>query len=106
MRILVVGDSTLAKFNDDYYYPRYGYATMLDNFFDNVQIINNALSGRSSRSYILDPEYKNTIDELKKGDYLIIGFGHNDEKDDDFLRFSDASLDINNEKSFKYSIYN
>ena len=61
MRFLVVGDSTLAKFNDDYYYPRYGYATMLDNFFDNVQIINNALSGRSSRSYILDPEYKNTI---------------------------------------------
>ena len=106
MRILVVGDSTLAKFNDQYYYPRYGYATMLDNFFDNVEIINNALSGRSSRSFILDPEYKKTIDELRSGDYLVIGFGHNDEKDDDFLRFSDASLDINDEKSFKYSIYN
>lgn len=106
MKIVVVGDSTLAKFNDQYYYPRYGYATMLDNFFDNVEIINNALSGRSSRSYILDPEYKKSFEELKKGDYLIIGFGHNDEKDDDFLRFSDASLDINNEKSFKYSIYN
>ncbi len=106
MRIFVVGDSTLAKFNDQYYYPRYGYATMLDKFFNNVEIINNALSGRSSRSYILDPEYKMTFDNLKKGDYLIIGFGHNDEKEDDFLRFSDASLDINNEKSFKYSIYN
>ena len=107
MKIYVVGDSTLAKFNDLYFYPRYGYATMLNHFFkDDVTIINNALSGRSSRSYILDPEYKKTFDELNKGDYLLIGFGHNDEKDDDFLRFSDASLPIDNKLSFKYSIYN
>ena len=107
MKLYVVGDSTLASFEDQYYYPRYGYATKLNDFFNaDVEIINKALSGRSSRSYILDPEYNDVFNNIKKGDYLIIGFGHNDEKDDDFLRFSDASLDINNEKSFKYSIYN
>ena len=107
MKLYVVGDSTLAKFNDAYYYPRYGYATMLDKYFNSdIEIINNALSGRSSKSYILDPEYKATFDNIKKGDYLLIGFGHNDEKDDDFLRFSDARLPLDDEKSFKYSIYN
>lgn len=107
MNLFVVGDSTLAHFNDQYYYPRYGYGTMLYHYFnDEVKIINNALSGRSSRSYILDPEYKDTFDNIKKGDFLIIGFGHNDEKEDDFLRFSDARLPLDNEKSFKYSIYN
>ena len=102
MKLYVVGDSTLAKFNDAYYYPRYGYATMLDKYFNSdIEIINNALSGRSSKSYILDPEYKATFDNIKKGDYLLIGFGHNDEKDDDFLRFSDARLPLDDEKSFK-----
>ena len=106
MKIFVVGDSTLASFNDQYYYPRYGYATMLHHYFnEDVKIINNALSGRSSKSYILDKEYKDTFDNLKKGDYLLIGFGHNDEKEDDFLRFSDARLPLSDERSFKYSIY-
>ncbi len=106
MRLFVVGDSTLAKFNDQYLYPRYGYATMLESYLDGVEVINNALSGRSSKSFVLDPEYKKTFDEIKSGDYLLIGFGHNDEKDDDFLRFSSANLALSNPNSFKYSIYN
>ena len=106
MKLFIVGDSTLASFNDQYYYPRYGYGTMLYQFFnDDIEIINNALSGRSSRSYILEPEYEKTFNEMKKGDYLLIGFGHNDEKEDDFLRFSDARLPLSDPKSFKYSIY-
>ncbi len=107
MKLYVVGDSTLAKFNDQYYYPRYGYACFLNAYFnDDVEIINKALSGRSSKSYLIDPEYKEVFDKLSKGDYLLIGFGHNDEKDDDFLRFSDARLPLDDPKSFKYSIYN
>ena len=32
-KLVVVGDSTLAKFNDrSYLFPRYGYATKLDNY--------------------------------------------------------------------------
>ena len=97
MKLFVVGDSTLAKFNDSYYYPRYGYATMLGDFFD-IEIINYALSGRSSKSYILDPEYKKVYDEIKPGDLLLIGFGHNDEKDDDYIRFTSAKLPLDDPK--------
>ena len=45
------------------------------------------------------------ISSIKAGDYLIIGFGHNDEKSDDGLRFTDASKPTTDSTSFKYSLY-
>ena len=41
----VIGDSTVSSFEDKYYYPRYGYGTMLDKYLnDNVKVVNIALS--------------------------------------------------------------
>lgn len=101
-KLFVVGDSTLAAFQDPYFYPRYGYGTMLNNVFKNVDIINLALSGRSARSFIKETNYKRLIEELSSGDFLWIGFGHNDEKAEDRLRFSDARLPKTNPASFTY----
>ncbi|MCR4944187.1 MAG: hypothetical protein K5986_07010, partial [Clostridium sp.] len=44
--------STVSAFNDTYYYPRYGYGTQLQQYFniDNFKVENLALSGRSSKS--------------------------------------------------------
>ena len=39
----VIGDSTVSSFEDKYYYPRYGYGTMLDKYLnDNVKVVNIA----------------------------------------------------------------
>lgn len=77
----VVGDSTLSSFEDKYYFPRYGYATQLQEYLDGeVAVKNIALSGRSSKSYTTEKEYQTLLSGMKKGDFLIIGFGHNDEK--------------------------
>lgn len=103
-KLYVVGDSTLASFNDvTYYYPRYGYATYLDKYL-NIDVLNYALSGRSSRSYIDDKEYNIVFNSIEKGDYLLIGFSHNDEKKDDNYRYSSATLDINDKLSIQYVI--
>ena len=52
--IYLVGDSTVCSFTDGYYYPRYGYGTQLGNYLDEkATVINLALSGRSSKSFIL-----------------------------------------------------
>ena len=53
--IWIIGDSTVSSFNDDYYYPRYGWGTQMQNFIDinKYEVKNIALSGRSSKSYIL-----------------------------------------------------
>jgi len=104
-KLYVVGDSTVSKFNDvNYFYPRYGYGAVLDYYFD-IEIINLAKSGRSSKSFVFENEYKILFDNLKGGDYVLIGFGHNDEKYDDSFRFTDASLPLDNDNSFKHSLY-
>lgn len=107
IKIYVVGDSTVSSFNDyTYFYPRYGYGTQLEECFCNAKVINLALSGRSSKSFIQEKNYQKLIDEMSNGDYLLIGFGHNDEKYDDETRFTDATKPIDDATSFKYSLYN
>ena len=64
----VIGDSTLSSFNDKYYYPRYGYGTKLAAYLDDaVEVKNIALSGRSSKSYTTEPQYKELTGGMQKG---------------------------------------
>jgi lysophospholipase L1-like esterase len=81
-KLYVVGDSTLSSFNDPYFYPRYGYGTKLQDYLDpsKIEVINLAMSGRSSLSFLSEANYQTLKNSIKKGDYLLIGFGHNDEK--------------------------
>ena len=105
--VYLVGDSTVCSFTDSYYYPRYGYGTQLGGYLaSEAKIENLALSGRSSRSFITEENYKKLSDNIGEGDYLIIGFGHNDEKSDDAQRFTDASKPYTEEGSFGYYLYN
>lgn len=116
--IYVVGDSTVCGFSDPYYLPRYGYGTQLYNYINcNVnQIYNLALSGRSSKSYTYDVAtdssnaynktsesyYEHLCANITSGDYLIIGFGHNDEKAD---IYTNPNGDKDTAGSFQNSLY-
>lgn len=102
----LVGDSTVASFADSYFYPRYGYGTQVGNYLsDKVTVKNLALSGRSSKSFLIEDNYTTLKNNLKEGDILVIGFGHNDEKSDDISRFTDASLPYSDPDSFGYYLY-
>ncbi len=102
----LVGDSTVASFADDYFYPRYGYGTQIENYLsDKVTVQNLALSGRSSKSFLSESNYTTLKNSLKEGDILVIGFGHNDEKSDDAARFTNASLPYTDPASFGYHLY-
>lgn len=110
-KIYLVGDSTVCSFNDNYYLPRYGYGTQLYNYIncDEGQIVNLALSGRSSLSFLSESNYTTLKNSIGEGDYLIIGFGHNDEKSDDSARFTDPQksyTDDSTPASFQYVLYN
>lgn len=106
MTVYLVGDSTVCGFADAYYYPRYGYGTQLENYLDDkATVVNLALSGRSSKSFTAEANYETLKNSIKAGDYLIIGFGHNDEKSEDVSRFTDASLPYTDDNSFGYSLY-
>ena len=101
----VVGDSTLSPFNDKFYYPRYGYGTMLNQYLDNtIEVKNLALSGRSSKSFLSEPEYGQLLGGMREGDYLLIGFGHNDEKMEE-QRHTAGKGGYMDEGSFANSLY-
>lgn len=103
--VFMVGDSTMSEFSDNYYYPRYGYGTQLQNFLSgDVTVSNLALSGRSSKSFVSEKNYSVLKGNIKKGDYLIIGFGHNDEKTDPGL-YTDPTKPASDAVSFKYHLY-
>ena len=56
---------------------------VLQGYFDrHVRISNHAVNGRSSKSFIDEGRWQRVLEELKPGDYVIIQFGHNDEKND------------------------
>lgn len=101
----VVGDSTVSAFDDNYYMPRYGWGCALSYYFnENVKIENLAISGISSKSFRSREQYKTLLSGMKQGDYLIIGFGHNDEKRGD-VTFTSGNGDLNTEGSFANSLY-
>ena len=102
----LVGDSTVAAFNDYYYYPRYGYGTQIGNYLDDTYEVKNlALSGRSTKSFVTDPSgnYQTLIDGMKEGDALIIGFGHNDQKADE--RYTNPNGTWETEGSFANTLW-
>lgn len=103
--IWIVGDSTVSSFKDNYYYPRYGWGTQIENYLDGSFTIQNlALSGRSSKSYTVEPQYKTLLSGMKSGDYLLVGFGHNDEKAE-AERYTNPNGTYLDQGSFANSLY-
>jgi len=73
VKIVLVGDSTTA--------PQGGWGPgFCAVMTKNVTCVDDALNGRSSKSFIDEGAWKKALAE--KGDYYTIQFGHNDEKDD------------------------
>ena len=81
LTIFMIGDSTMANKNITGGNPERGWGMMLPGFFsEEVRIDNHAMNGRSSKSFIDEGRWDKVISQVKKGDYVIIQFGHNDEK--------------------------
>jgi lysophospholipase L1-like esterase len=80
--IFYAGDSTV-KFNKISTYPQTGISqAMLWYLKDSVEMKSFAQNGRSTKSFIDEGRLALIEKEMKKGDFLFIQFGHNDEKDD------------------------
>lgn len=87
--IFLIGDSTMADKPNPDVNPERGWGQMLSLFFDeNVTIKNFAVNGRSTKSFIDEGRWSSVLSNIKKGDYVFIQFGHNDQKFQDPLRFT------------------
>lgn len=87
--IYTIGDSTMANKKDPDRNPEHGWGQVLQPFFkDNFTVDNKAVNGRSSKSFINEKRWDSIYKKLKKGDYVFIEFGHNDQKIEDSTRYT------------------
>ena len=88
-RIFYIGDSTV-QFNKINTYPQTGMSQGLTRYTDkNVTVLSYARNGRSTKSFLDEGRFAPVQAEMGQGDYLLIQFGHNDEKADP-ARHTDA----------------
>ena len=79
--VFIVGDSTAAEKSHPESNPERGWGMVLQGFFDDhVVVSNHAVNGRSSKSFMNEGRWQRVLDAIKPGDYVVIQFGHNDEK--------------------------
>ena len=79
--IFIIGDSTAANKDLSKGKLERGWGMALQCFFDdNILVDNHAVNGRSSLSFLNEGRWDKVLERLKPGDYVIIQFGHNDEK--------------------------
>jgi lysophospholipase L1-like esterase len=77
--VFLAGDSTVT---DQPREPTTSWGQMLTRFFDaGVAIANHAESGETLKSFITGLRRDKVLSQMKKGDYLLIQFGHNDMKE-------------------------
>ena len=83
LSVFVAGDSTASVY-DTGEGPRAGWGQALSAFStDGARIVDYAQSGASTKSYIDAGLLDRILKEIEPGDYLLVSFGHNDEKTDD-----------------------
>lgn len=100
-KVYLIGDSTMADYSNDYdpgkdymktRYPITGWGQVFQSFLitdslckvkniiktDSVFVYDRARGGRSTRTFFQEGRWRSVYEQLKKGDLVLMQFGHND----------------------------
>lgn len=74
--LFIAGDSTVRNGTKG----QQGWGERLGEFFDasRINVVNRAIGGRSSRTFITEGRWDQLLKDAKSGDFVLIQFGHND----------------------------
>ncbi len=82
--LVLIGDSTVRNGHDDGQGKgpagQWGWGRPLADYFDpgRINVVNRAVGGLSSRTYLTSGHWQRTLALVKAGDVVIMQFGHND----------------------------
>lgn len=86
--VFLAGDSTCHAYAPERA-PLTGWGQALAFFAEEgARIENCAQCGRSSKSFIAEGRLQAILERIAAGDYLLVQFGHNDQKKEDAARFT------------------
>lgn len=110
--VYLIGDSTMADYSGDYdpdkdymktRYPVMGWGQVFQQFMvsdslkkisglikaDSVIVDDRARGGRSTRTFFQEGRWRSVYENLKKGDIVMMQFGHNDASENHPMRYVD-----------------
>jgi lysophospholipase L1-like esterase len=78
--LFLIGDSTVRNGRGDGANNQLGWGEPLAAYFDpaRINVVNRAVGGLSSRTYLTQHHWERVVAMLKPGDFVVMQFGHND----------------------------
>src|SRR6478735_10120285 len=78
--LVLIGDSTVRNGRGDGDGGQWGWGDYLGAHFDpaKVNVVNRAVGGLSSRTFLTQGHWERALALIKPGDYVVMQFGHND----------------------------
>jgi pectinesterase len=87
-RLFLAGDSTMAD-KPDPAYPERGWGQQLRELVRPPLVLDNrAVNGRSTKSFRDEGRWDDLLQSLSPGDWVLVQFGHNDQKSGDPSRYT------------------
>jgi lysophospholipase L1-like esterase len=79
--LLLIGDSTVRNGRGDGAGGQWGWGDELFPYFDptKINLVNRAVGGLSSRTFMTQGHWERALSLLKPGDFVVMQFGHNDD---------------------------
>lgn len=74
--LYIIGDSTVRNTGAN----QAGWGSFVQPFFDSTELVvsNQAMAGRSTRTFIKEGRWANVMKTLQSGDFVMMQFGHNE----------------------------
>jgi lysophospholipase L1-like esterase len=78
--LFLIGDSTVRNGQGDGANGQWGWGDLIGPYFDlsKINVVNRAVGGLSSRTYLTGGHWAKVLEMIKPGDFVIMQFGHND----------------------------
>ncbi|MEE5992936.1 MAG: GDSL-type esterase/lipase family protein [Oscillospiraceae bacterium] len=103
--IYIAGDSTVQSYRASYA-PQQGWGYYLGDYFnDKVAVSNQAIAGRSSKSFYDNGRLDTILNTIQKGDYLMVQFAINDSASSNAERYAPTCGNVDNPTEGSYEFY-
>ena len=88
-QVFICGDSTAATYDPEKT-PMVGWGSLLGDFLPGARVVNLAMAGRSTRTFLEEGRLDPVGAQARPGDLVLIQFAHNDENEKKPERYCDA----------------
>lgn len=103
--VYIAGDSTVQSYRASYA-PQQGWGYYLQNYFTTgVAVSNQAIAGRSSKSFYDNGRLDAILSTIKKGDFLMVQFAINDSSANNAERYAPVCGKVQNPTEGSYEFY-